>query len=241
MPPSTPPRGILFDKDGTLFDYALSWSAINLDAATLASAGDPALRARLLIRGGADPDSGLAVADSLLAAGNAAEIAEAWVAIGSPFDLATLTGALDQVFRDAVSRMVPVTDLPDLFARLKCRGVRLGIASSDSAAAVADTVAHFGLSPMVDFIAGYDSGFGYKPEAGMLLAFCAACGLTPAEVAMVGDNLHDMEMGHRSGAGWRIGVLTGTGTRATLGPASHLVLDSIAGLEAALFGAPVSG
>ena len=82
MPPFTPPRGILFDKDGTLFDYALSWSAINLDAAALASAGDPALRARLLIRGGADPETGLAVADSLLAAGNAAEIAEAWVAIG---------------------------------------------------------------------------------------------------------------------------------------------------------------
>ncbi len=45
----------------------------------------------------------------------------------------------------------------------------------------------------------------------MLLAFCNACSLAPAEVAMVGDNLHEHGDGRNAGAGWRIGVLTGTG------------------------------
>jgi phosphoglycolate phosphatase len=234
------PKGILFDKDGTLFDYAKSWSAINLDAACLAAAGDFALRTRLLERGGADPATGLATADTLLAAGNAAEIAAYWAVHGSPIEAGELTRALDALFRDAVSRMVPVADLPALFGRLKTHGVAIGIASSDGAAAVADTVHHFRLTDLVDFVAGYDSGHGYKPEPGMFTAFCAACRLQPCEVAMVGDNLHDMEMGRRGGAGWRVGVLTGTGTRQTLAHASDMVLGSIEGLEQALFGAGLS-
>jgi phosphoglycolate phosphatase len=241
MPVPARPKGILFDKDGTLFDYAKSWSAINLDAARIAACGDPALRLRLMERGGADPETGLATADTLLAAGNAAEIAADWAAHGSPLEARELTHLLDELFRDAVSRMVPVADLPVLFEGLKSHGVSIGIASSDGAAAVADTVRHFGLIGLVDFISGYDSGHGYKPEAGMFTAFCAACRLQPSEVAMVGDNLHDMEMGRRGGAGWRVGVLTGTGTRQTLAHASDMVLDSIAVLEQALFGPRLSG
>ena len=52
---------------------------------------------------------------------------------------------------------------------------------------------------------------------------------------MVGDNLHDMEMGRSGGAGWRVGVRTGTGTRASLAPHSDLVLENVEGLEAVLF------
>jgi phosphoglycolate phosphatase len=241
MPEQARPGGILFDKDGTLFDYAKSWSAINLDAARLAAQGDSALGTTLLEMGGAHPETGLAAADCLLAAGNAAEIAAAWVEHGSSFTVAGLTGLLDELFCKAVSRMVPVTNLPALLTRLKARGVRIGIASSDSERAIADTVAHFGLPTLVDFIAGYDSGFGYKPEPGMFAAFCAACGIAPHEVAMVGDNLHDMEMGRRGGAGWRIGVLTGTGTPESLAGNSDLVIESIADLELALFADPSNG
>jgi hypothetical protein len=49
-------RGLLFDKDGTLLDYAASWIPINRRAADLASDGDAALAAHLLRVGGADPD-----------------------------------------------------------------------------------------------------------------------------------------------------------------------------------------
>jgi len=227
-------RGLLFDKDGTLLDYEASWPPINREAGLLAAQGDAALAARLLRAAGADPQTGLALADSLLAAGNTSELAQAWRAAGSSIAEAGLVSGLDALFQGAVSRMVPVCDLAALFAGLRGRDLALGIASSDSAAAVDATAAHFGLSAHLAFSCGYDSGHGVKPEAGMALAFCRATGLDPGEIAVIGDNGHDMEMGRAAGAGLRIAVLTGTGTRETLTPLSHHCIASIAQLEEVL-------
>lgn len=228
-------RGLLFDKDGTLLDYAASWPPINREAGLLAANGDAALAARLLLRGGADPETGQAQADSLLAAGSTAELATAWHGAGSPLGIPALTERLDTLFQSAVPRMIPVCDLSGLFERLRARGLALGIASSDSARAVAATAVHFNLTPHLSFLAGYDSGHGVKPGPGMVQGFCEACRLAPGEVAVIGDNAHDMEMGHAAKAGLRVGVLTGTGTRTTLEPISDLCLGSIAELEMALF------
>ncbi|HEY9538635.1 MAG TPA: HAD hydrolase-like protein, partial [Kiloniellaceae bacterium] len=63
---------------------------------------------------------------------------------------------------------------------------------------------------------------------------CAAAGLDPAAVAVVGDSRHDLEMGRRAGCGLLVGVLTGTSSRDDLAPHAHHVIDSIAELEALL-------
>lgn len=227
-------RAILFDKDGTLLDYEKTWGAINRAAATLAGAGDDALAARLLELGGVDPVSGRTRADSLLAAGNTREIARAWADAGSPLDVESLTRQLDELFTQSAAHAVPVTDLAALFGRLTARGLVLGIASSDSEAAIRVTLRTFGLSAHVRTVIGYDSGFGSKPGPGMVLAFAASTGLSPAEIAVVGDNRHDLEMARAAGAGWKIGVLTGTGSRETLAPLADLCLSSISEMEDAL-------
>src|SRR5690606_15576945 len=72
--------GILFDKDGTLIRYDESWGPVNREAARIAAAGNPDLEPGLLLAAGMDPESGLTRADSLLAAGNAAEIAVGFAA-----------------------------------------------------------------------------------------------------------------------------------------------------------------
>lgn len=227
-------EGILFDKDGTLLDYAASWTPINRAAAVLAAGGDGALAVRLLAVGGAGPDGGGVAADSVLAAGNTADIAALWVGAGAPMGMAALTLALDALFCDAAQAVVPVPGLAALFARLHGRGLQLGIASSDSEAAVRATARRFGLDRHLAYVAGYDSGHGVKPGPGMVHGFCARTGLDAARVAVVGDNRHDMAMGRAAGVGLTVGVLTGTGTRATLAGFADLVLDSIEGLEAAL-------
>jgi phosphoglycolate phosphatase len=229
-------QAILFDKDGTLLDYHLSWAPINEQAADYASQGNAALKAQLLAVGGLDAGTGRYKADSLLAASNTAEIARAWVAAGSPFEWAGLADSLDAIFRSGVTSAVPVIDLAPFFRGLKAHRLTLGIASSDGEQAIRMTLDRFGCTELVDFVAGYDSGFGSKPEPGMFNAFATLADLDPAVIAIVGDNRHDMEMGRRGGAGLRIAVLTGTSDRAQLEPHADVCVESIRELEQVLFG-----
>ncbi|MDQ0454993.1 HAD family hydrolase [Rhizobium paknamense] len=223
--------GIVFDKDGTLLDYDASWGPVNRQLALMAADGDPVLADRLLMACGMDPESGHVVPDSLLAAGNSAEIAEGLAEAGSPFDAEVLTAKLDAIFASASELSVPVTELAPLFSRLKARGLKLGIASSDNERSIRTIIRRFGLEELVDFVAGYDSGHGCKPDPGMVLGFCAATGLTPEQVAVVGDNNHDLMMGRNAGAGLVVGVLTGTGSRLTLEAGSDACLNDITELE----------
>ncbi|MBV2183633.1 MAG: HAD family hydrolase [Rhizobium sp.] len=226
--------GILFDKDGTLLDFDASWEPVNRQVSLIAAGGDAELADRLLVACGMDPATGHIVPDSLFAAGNTREIAEGLVAAGAPFDLDTLVPLIDNLFAGAAEMSVPVTELQPLFARLRERGLRLGIASSDNERSIRVTVRRFGIDSYVDFVAGYDSGHGSKPGPGMVLGFCAETGLAPHQVAVVGDNNHDLHMGLNAGAGLKVAVLSGTGSRQSLEEACDILLNDITELEAVL-------
>jgi len=78
-----------------------------------------------------------------------------------------------------------------------------------------------------DFLAGCDSGHGAKPGPGMGIAFASAIGITPSRCAIVGDALHDMEMGRRAGFGARVGVTTGTSDADELKPHCDVLLHRL--------------
>lgn len=223
-------RAILFDKDGTLIDFQKSWAPVLVEAAHLAAPGDAKLARRLMIAGGMDPETLITAADTLFAAGNTLEIADLFRAEGSPLPRDSLVADLDRLFVAAADRGVPVVPLRPLFEALGAAGYRLGLASSDSEAGIRRLLALEGITDLVEFVAGYDSGHGAKPEPGMALAFSAALGLPTRAIAMVGDNRHDMRMGRAAGCGLCLAVLTGTGTFERLAPESDAVLGSIAEL-----------
>ncbi len=226
--------GILFDKDGTLLDYVKSWVPVNYEVARIAANGDEELSRTLLRACGMDPETGHVLPDSLLAAGNTVEIATGMVAAGAPFTVEGLTAKLDGLFASSSDYAVPVTDLAAFFAGLHAKGYRLGVASSDNERSIRQTAKRFGFEDYLHYVAGYDSGYGVKPEPGMVLGFCAATGLEPHEVAVVGDNNHDLHMGRNAGAGLTVAVLTGTGSPASLSAASDFCLNDITELEGVL-------
>ncbi|WP_206607914.1 HAD family hydrolase [Ferruginivarius sediminum] len=236
---STPIQGILFDKDGTLVDYDKTWAPLNRQVAALAAQGDPDLAARLLEIGGYDVEADRVVGGSLLAASHTQEIAAAWIEAGAKHELAALTRAMDEIFAAGAQHAVPVTDVADLFRRLRSRGLALGVATSDGEAAARATLARLGVETDDLFVAGYDSGFGGKPKPGMVEGFCRAMGLPAGAVAVVGDNLHDLEMAHAAGCAAAIGVLSGTATADELAHRASAVIASIAELEALLDRWPV--
>jgi phosphoglycolate phosphatase len=233
---SGPIRAILFDKDGTLLDFWPSWGPIAVAAADLAARGDAAHAEALLTAAGIGLDGRRAAPGSVFAAGSAQEIAEIWVAAGVAWEVPALTAALDALFRASVDAVVPVGDLAAILAGLKERGYRLGIASSDGEAAIRATVARFGLEPLVEFVAGWDSGHGGKPGPGMVEAFCRHVGVAPAEVAVIGDTLHDIGMARAAAAGLAVGVLTGTGDAEMLAAVADRVIPSITTLADLLDG-----
>lgn len=190
---------------------------------------------RLLHLAGRDAETGKVGPHSILAAGTFLQLAELWAAETRRGDIVALRDHYEAYCREhGPVKSKPVTDLPSLFRRLKERGLALGLATMDSHAAAEATMANFGLSELLDFAAGYDSGHGIKPGPGMVEAFCRAVGVPAAAVAVVGDTPHDLAMARAAGAGLAIGVLTGASPRESLAPQADHVIESIAELEAIL-------
>lgn len=231
-------KGILFDKDGTLFDYHASWAPVNAGAAMTATRGDPELAETLLVAGGLDPASGRYASGSLLAAAHTGEIAEAWARIMQmPADqVPDLIERLDRTFQElGPIHATPVGDLRALMTGLRDRGLILGVATSDSEEGARRMLTDAGCgADLVAYIAGYDSGHGGKPNPGMVHGFTAATGLPADSVMVVGDNLHDIRMGRAAGCRLAIGVLTGTSSRNDLAAEADAVLNSILDLPALL-------
>ena len=227
---------ILFDKDGTLVDFEATWAPVNRAAVAFAADGDAAIAARIAQACGLDMATGRTRAESPFAIAGASEIAAAMRDAGSRRDQAGLTRELHRLFHAGAGTAMPIGDVAGVLRALKGRGLALGVASSDCADAVTATVATLGLDDLVIFTCGYDSGHGTKPSPGMVDAFAAAAGVAPAAIAVVGDSTHDLAMARNAGAGHAIGVLSGTGTAATLAQLADVLLPSVADLPAWLDG-----
>ena len=229
-------RGVLFDKDGTLLDFNRSWLPVYRHAAMVFADGDAHLAERLLEKHGYSAAIGRFTGGSLLAAGNNGQIAEAWARDTDRTGQAEALGRqLNALFDELATRhATAVEGLGETLQALKRCDLCLGVATADSEQGIDATLQSFDVLQHFDFLAGYDSGHGVKPEAGMVLAFCRQGGFEPRDVVVVGDNRHDIEMGQNADAGLCIGVLTGTSTRADLESIADLVLDDITALPAVL-------
>ncbi|MFD2207700.1 HAD family hydrolase [Kiloniella antarctica] len=228
-------KAILFDKDGTLLDYEQSWMPLNRKAALMAARGDEDLAAKLLAETGYDHNLGRVLPGSMLAASSNGEIVAKWCEFLSDADYDDLILKVEAIFQeDGEAAAVPVTELAVLFDRLKARGLTLGVATSDSEQGARRSLGRFNVLEKLDFVAGYDSGHGLKPTAGMVAGFCSAIALDPSSVMVVGDNLHDMEMGVNAKVGMKVGVLTGTSEREELARVADHVLSSIEEIESLL-------
>ena len=224
-------RAILFDKDGTLLDFHASWSGLYRTLALELCGGDRAAADRLLETGGMDPTTGRVRAGSVLAAGNTIDIAKAWFPEFQPDDLARMVKRIDRTFyENGVRCSVPVAGLRQTLDRLAASGLFMGVATSDGTEAARAAIGALGLSNHLPHIFGYDSVARPKPAPDMVYAFAEATGTALADIAVVGDNLHDLHMARSAGAGAAIGVLTGTGERHDLAALADAVLDSIGDL-----------
>jgi phosphoglycolate phosphatase len=217
-------KGIIFDKDGTLFDFNATWGAwarVMLEAET---GGDPVLFARLAEALGYNTATDRFDAGSIVIAATVGEVADVIQSVMPELERDALLSRMNTAAAE-VSQVESVPLRP-FFRQLRGSGLKLGIATNDAEAPARRHLERADVVHLFDFIAGYDSGFGAKPEAGQLVGFCDRVALDPAHCLMVGDSTHDLHAGRAAGMR-TVAVLTGPAPHEELAPHADVVLDHI--------------
>ena len=170
-------KGIIFDKDGTLFDIQRSWSEWakvfvtkfsnqhNLDTRKLAKAINFDLASDKFVR------------ESIFVHGSVDEVVDA---IFQKFPQVTKKKVHEGLFEGSGdAKQVPLTNLHKLFTNLET--ITLGLVTNDSESNAIKHLEQHNLTQYFDMIIGYDSGYGSKPEPGQLEAFLRKTGLSDPE------------------------------------------------------------
>jgi phosphoglycolate phosphatase len=217
-------HAILFDKDGTLFDFGATW---NVWASKLLMRLADGQRDRAIAVGqlvGFDLEAGVFAPDSFVIAGTPDELVEVLVPEFPNLSKLTLLTLINE--EAAAAPMAETVPLTPFLGRLARAGLRLGVATNDGEAPAFAHLDAAGVRHHFDFVAGSDSGYGAKPQPGQLLAFCAAFGIDPRHVVMVGDSTHDLIAGRAAGM-QTVAVLTGLAPASELEPFADCVLPDI--------------
>ncbi|MBZ9671312.1 HAD family hydrolase [Mesorhizobium sp. ES1-3] len=224
-------KGILFDKDGTLVDFNATWLGVADFMAMDAAEGDRWKADRLLAAAGFDFAKRRFKPDSIFASGTNLDVVELWFPRLSNEDQMLAVARFNEITSVQGSAMaVALPDIVDTLALLHKRSYRLGVATNDSTSGAEKTLVTLGVAQLFDAAYGYDAVANPKPAPDTIQAFCDLTGLKPAEIAMVGDNKHDLEMARAGGCGLAVGVLSGTGTRESLAEIADVILESAADL-----------
>lgn len=222
-------KGIVFDKDGTLFDFNATWGAWTRGMLHAETAHAPDTLAPLANALGYDLEIGLFAKDSVVIASTVAEIAAAVMPIVGE---SSATAMIERFNTAAtIAPQIEATPLVPFLTGLKDAGFKLGVATNDGERPARAHLSKSEIEHLFDFIVGSDSGYGGKPDIGQLIAFCDAIDLSPQDCVMVGDSTHDLHAGAAAGM-TTVAVLTGVADHADLAPHADMVLPSIADLPA---------
>ncbi len=222
-------KAILFDKDGTLFDFHATWSVWVGRAIIEFSQGDTALQRRIAEATHYDFETRKVRLTSPVIACTNRQVSESIAEVIPGKSVEEVEEYL--MLSAAEVTQVPVVPLGPCLEQLLARGLALGVMTNDTEYCAHAHLGKAGISDKFRFVAGFDSGFGAKPDPDPLLAFARAIDVAPANVIMVGDSAHDLVAGRAAGM-VTMGVLTGVALEHDLAPFADVILPDIGHIHA---------
>ncbi len=226
-------KGILFDKDGTLLEFADFWLPVAREAVLEmleVRGADASLLAPMLDAIGAD--RGIS---GVLCYGTYGAIAEALngVLLSAYPDVAPITGEenASTVEKYLCKGILHPTcpDIVGLFRTLHQKGIRTALATSDNTPVSKRCLASLGILSSFDAIYADDGVYPPKPDPYFIRLFCREFSLEPDEVMMVGDTVSDMQFAIAGGV-HPIGVAKTEQDREALAPYAERILYDISEL-----------
>jgi phosphoglycolate phosphatase len=228
-------KGILFDKDGTLFDVDGTWVPFYREMLQLEMNVSLAEAERLMALAGYDGTTDRVISGSVMAGGTTQQLVHLWWPDRSVQERASIAKRVDTEYADlALRHLKELLPLDPPLKALKNAGYQMGVATNDSYPSASRHVAAKNLGHYFSAILTADRVPLPKPSGDMIRAFASQTGLAPGQIVMVGDNHHDIQEARNGGAGLAIGVLTGNGKRDELLATADHVIDSVADLPGLL-------
>ncbi|WP_068318260.1 HAD family hydrolase [Polycladidibacter hongkongensis] len=220
-------KAFLFDRDGTLTDFDRTWGPAIHHLIIHLSGGDVKQQHRLGTLLGFDTITGAFMEGSPFKTQPPSQYLGTWAKeLGRVDDPTFLPEVEDRLLQYSVQEVTPFDDTIVTLTALKRAGIPFGLATNGTVATARRQLEHLGILQDFEFVVGYDSGFGAKPEPGQLIAFAKQLQLRPEEIAMVGDSLHDMHAAEAAGM-VRVAVSTGACTVEELLPNSDHLFSSL--------------
>jgi len=223
---------VLLDKDGTLTDFDGTWGPVTHAIIAALAGGDPERMRAQADRLQFSLEEKRFLPDSPLIGGSLPTYSVMWGEALGRADFDALSREIDALSAVEVLKAVkPLGEPAKALAALKAMGLRLGVATNDSESSARRQLEALGLDQAIEFVAGYDSGHGGKPDPGMVIAFARHLGAPPERIAVVGDSPHDL-MAARAAGALAIAVLSGPVGRDALAPLADHVVADVAALPA---------
>jgi len=150
-------RGVIFDKDGTLFDFQSTWGIWTAQILVRIAGSDGALLGQLARALGYDTEARRVQPGSVIVAGTPMEIA---AVIHGYMPAMSQTQIFDWLNKEAeTAPQVLVTDLHRLTGELRCIDLGLCVMTNDAEIPARAHLASVQALDLFDFVIGSDSGF----------------------------------------------------------------------------------